>query len=191
MHQKGELWGARSMVSPNPAHRALIRLWESGSMVGCITQNVDGLHQAAGLPDYSVAEIHGNVRKSHCIDCGRRWPTETILARVDAGDEDPACPSCGGVIKTDTIMFGEMLDIDQIERAASFAARADAVLAIGTTLSVYPATDFAIGPTTRGAPLVIANLGPTDHDHRAAARIEAKAGDAIPALVEKLTGRPA
>jgi NAD-dependent deacetylase len=188
MHQRGELWGARSNVQPNGAHRAVTALWQSGRMCGCITQNVDGLHQAAGLPDEAVAEVHGNVRKASCLDCHTSWATEEVLERVDAGDEDPHCPRCGGLIKTNTIMFGEMLPHDQFQRALAFSAESDAVVAVGTTLSVYPAADFALSAVAGGAPLIIVNLGPTEHDHRAAVRIDAQAGDAVPDLVEILTG---
>jgi NAD-dependent deacetylase len=187
MNQHGELWGARSTVRPNPAHYAVTRLWEAGRSVGVVTQNVDGLHQASGLPDHAVAEVHGNVRKTHCIHCDALWPTEEVLGWVDRGDADPHCPRCGGVVKTTTVMFGEVLPHLQVERAMGFAAAADGVLAVGTTMSVYPAADFALSPLSRGAPLVIVNLGPTEHDRRAAARVELAAGTAMPALVDALT----
>jgi NAD-dependent deacetylase len=182
MHQRGELWGARSTVQPNPAHRAVTGLWNAGRLSGCITQNIDGLHQAAGLPDHAVAEVHGNVRKAHCLSCPASWPTETVLGWVDDGDDDPHCPDCGGLVKTTTVMFGEMLPDDQVERALAFAAQADAVLAVGTTLSVYPAADFALEVVRRGAPLVIVNMGDTDHDHRATVKVEGSAGEVLPAL---------
>lgn len=188
MHQRGELWGARSTVSPNRAHHAVADLWRAGLMTGCITQNIDGLHQAGGLPDDAVAEVHGNVRKAHCLGCGRSWSTETVLEWVDAGTEDPHCPSCDGLVKTTTVMFGELLPDDQVERAHEFSMTADAVLAIGTTLSVYPAADFALSAARRGAPLVIVNLGETDHDRRATVKVERPAGEAVPALVSILTG---
>jgi NAD-dependent deacetylase len=188
MHQTGELWGARSTVQPNPAHDAVTRLAAMGRLVGCVTQNIDGLHQAAGLADHLVAEVHGNVRKAACVRCGACWPTETVLARVDAGEDDPHCPNCGGLVKPTTVLFGEVLPNDQIDRALGFAMDADAVLAIGTTMSVYPAVDFALIAVGRGCPMVIINLGATEHDHRATIRIDAKAGEALPALVDLLAG---
>lgn len=188
MHQRGELWGARSDVAPNSGHRAIVDLWRSGRMTGLITQNIDGLHQAAGLPDAAVAEVHGNVRKARCLTCGDHWPTETVLSWVDSGEDDPHCPRCGGLVKTTTVMFGELLPDDQVNRALGFAVDADAVLAIGTTLSVYPAADFALEPVRRGAPLLIVNVGPTDQDRRATVKVEEKAGIAVPALVRIATG---
>lgn len=188
MHQRGELWGARSSVQPNTAHVAISDLWSAGRLSGVITQNIDGLHQAAGLPDHAVAEVHGNVRKSTCLTCASEWPTESVLQWVDQGDEDPHCPHCLGMVKTTTVLFGEMLPDDQVQRALDFSGAADAVLAIGTTLSVYPAADFALDAVRRGAPLVIVNLGDTDHDHRAAVKVVRSAGQALPALVSMLVG---
>ncbi|MDH4116209.1 MAG: Sir2 family NAD-dependent protein deacetylase [Acidimicrobiia bacterium] len=187
MHQRGELWGARSATQPNRAHHAITEMWRAGIVGGCVTQNIDGLHQAAGLPDDVVAEVHGNVRKAHCLGCETTWPTEEVLEWVDAGDEDPHCPRCGSLVKTTTVMFGELLPDDQVARAARFAHEADAVLAIGTTLSVYPAADFALTPVRKGAPLVIVNMGDTDHDRLATVKVEMKAGDAMTSLAAALS----
>jgi NAD-dependent deacetylase len=186
MHQRGELWGARSEVRPNRAHEAVVDLWRAGRISGCVTQNIDGLHQAAGLPDAQVAELHGNIRKTVCLRCGRTWPTDEVLDRVDAGEEDPHCPDCGGLVKTTTVLFGEFLPEDQMRRASMFAAMSDAVLAVGTTLSVYPAADVPLSAVRRGIPMVILNLGPTDHDALATVRLEGRAGEMLPDLVEQM-----
>lgn len=183
MHQQGELWGSRSEARPNAAHLAVADLWKAGRLSGVATQNIDGLHQAAGLPDTKVAELHGNVRKAVCIECPATWPTEEVLAWVDAGEEDPHCPDCGGLVKTTTVLFGELLPNDQMERAAVFAAMADAVLAIGTTLSVYPAADIPLTAVHRGLPMVLVNLGPTDQDRMATVRLDGPAGTLVPELV--------
>lgn len=189
MHQHGELWGARSGVEPNRAHRAVLRLYEAGRLAGCVTQNIDGLHRASGLPESQVAELHGNVRQTICLDCDASWPTEEVLTWVDAGDEDPHCPTCGGLLKTSTVLFGELLPEDQLRRAGLFAAMADAVLVIGSTLSVYPAAEIPLTAVRGGAPMVIVNVGETDHDRMAAVKIDGKAGDVVPELVEAVTGR--
>lgn len=188
LHQRGELWGARSGVRPNPAHFALVDLYRAGRLSGVVTQNVDGLHQAAGLPDEAVAEVHGNVRKAHCVGCGRRWPIEEVLARVDAGDEDPHCPVCSGVVKPATVMFGEYLPQNEIGKAEAFADGADAVLAVGTTMAVYPAADIPLRAVRRGAPLVIVNLGPTEADRIAVLKVEESAGAALPRLSAAILG---
>lgn len=186
MHQRGELWGSRSRVQPNAAHRAIVRLWQAERMSGCVTQNVDGLHQAAGLPDRAVAELHGNIRKAHCLGCGTRWDTEEVLAWVDAGEEDPHCPDCGELVKTTTVMFGEYLPEEDLRRAGRFALAADAVLVVGSTLSVFPAADIPLTAARRGVPMVIVNLGPTEHDGDAVARIDGKAGEVLPRLIDEL-----
>lgn len=187
MHQSGQLWGARSTVEPNPAHHALVGLWSRGRMSGCVTQNIDGLHVTAGLPEDRVAELHGNSRKVHCLECGTAWPTEEVLGWVDDGNEDPHCPECGGIIKTTIVMFGEYLPDAQIRRAGMFAAMADAVLVIGSTMGVYPAADVPLSALRRGAPMVILNLGPTDQDHNATVKIDGKAGELLPELVDAIT----
>jgi NAD-dependent deacetylase len=186
MHAKGELWGARSSVQPNRAHAAVNDLWTAGRLSGVITQNVDGLHQAAGLPDDAVAEVHGNVRKARCMRCSAEWPTETVLTWVDDGDEDPHCPDCLGMVKTTTVMFGEMLPDREVTKAIDFSGASDAVLAIGTTLSVYPVATIVLDAVRNGAPLVIVNLGETDADHQATVKIELPAGEAVSALAEMI-----
>ncbi|MPZ52347.1 MAG: hypothetical protein GEU79_06365 [Acidimicrobiia bacterium] len=105
MHADGELWGARSTVEPNEAHHAIVRLHGAGLLTGCVTQNIDGLHLVAGLPESRVAELHGNVRRAGCVRCGATWPTEELLMRVDAGESDPPCPHCGGIVKVSTVML--------------------------------------------------------------------------------------
>ncbi|MDH5371517.1 MAG: Sir2 family NAD-dependent protein deacetylase [Acidimicrobiia bacterium] len=189
MHLDGELWGARSGVRPNPAHTAITALWKAGRLSGVVTQNIDGLHQEAGIPADHVAELHGNIRRAHCIGCGEGWTTEAVLARVAAGEADPRCPRCGDIIKTTTVMFGEALPMTEWSTALVMAAHAEAVLVVGSTLGVYPAADIAIEPTRRGVPMVIVNLGPTDQDHLASVKLEEKAGTVLPLLVEEVLGR--
>lgn len=137
MHVEGELWGARSAVEPNEGHKAIVRLHHHKRLAGVVTQNVDGLHYKAGLEDDMVAELHGNVRHTRCMSCGNHWPTETVLIWVEAGQEDPGCPDCGGIVKTDTVMFGEMLPEEEVRQASLFLAMADAVLVVGSTVSVW------------------------------------------------------
>jgi NAD-dependent deacetylase len=187
LHQRGELWGARSRVKPNPAHHAVVSLWKMGRLAGCVTQNVDGLHQLAGLPDQAVAELHGNVRKARCLTCHRTWPIEEILRRVDHGEDDPSCHHCGGVLKSATVLFGELLPEGEVEKAWRMAEDADAALVVGSTLSVYPAADLPLSVASRGRPMVIINLGPTEHDRLATVKLEGKAGESLPRLVEAIT----
>ena len=189
MHAAGELWGARSQVTPNAAHHSVTELWHAGLVSGVITQNVDGLHLEAGISTDALSEIHGNVRMAVCVQCRNRQPIEQVLTRVDAGEADPCCLKCNGLLKSSTVMFGEMLPEDQIRKATAFADRADAVLVIGSTMSVYPAVDFPLSVARRGAPMVILNQGPTNHDRMAAVVVEGRAGETVPALVRSLLAR--
>jgi NAD-dependent deacetylase len=186
MHQQGALWGARSEIHPNDAHRALTDLWVRGRVSGIVTQNVDGLHQVAGVPDEAVAELHGNVRKALCLECGMRWPTEEVLEWVDEGMQDPTCPHCSGLVKTATVMFGEVLPEDEFAKAVTFASASDAVLVVGSTMAVYPAVQIPLSLVARGAPMVIVNLGPTDQDEFATIRLDAPAGSTLQALAAAL-----
>lgn len=189
MHAAGELWGARSQVIPNPAHHAVTELWKAGLVTGVITQNVDGLHVEAGINADALSEIHGNVRLAVCVECRHQQPIEQVLTRVDAGDADPHCLECDGLLKSSTVMFGEMLPEEEIHKAALFAERADAVLVIGSTMSVYPAADFPLSVVRRGKPMVILNQGATDHDQAATALVDGRAGETVTALVGSLTPR--
>ncbi|HSO49041.1 MAG TPA: Sir2 family NAD-dependent protein deacetylase, partial [Acidimicrobiia bacterium] len=142
MHLDGELWGARSTVRPNTGHEAIKRLADAGRLAGVVTQNVDGLHLVSGLDERQVAELHGNVRKSLCVECGQVWDTEIVLAWVETGELDPACPDCGGIVKTATVMFGEILPQEEMEKAMEFLAVSDAIIVVGSTVSVSPASDI-------------------------------------------------
>lgn len=189
MHAQGELWGARSTVTPNRGHLAIVDLERAGLLAGCVTQNVDGLHVVAGLAPGRVAELHGNVRTVRCIECGETWPIEDILKRVDAGEEDPPCRRCDGILKPSTVMFGEVLPREELRKAWAFAGMADAALVVGSTVGVFPAAEIPIRIAHEGRPLVIVNQGPTEADHLATVRLEGAAGVLLPALVSALVER--
>ena len=184
MQIDGELWGARSTVTPNGGHYAIKRLADNGRLAGVVTQNVDGLHHKSGLDDDQVSELHGNVRESHCLDCDTWWPTETVLGWVEAGDPDPPCPVCGGMVKTSTVMFGEMLPEEEIRKAMLFLALADAVLVVGSTVAVAPASDVVRRAALRPIPIVIVNIGPTEADHLSAVKLDDGIGVVLPQIVD-------
>ena len=173
-------------AEPNAAHHAIVALWETGRMLGCVTQNIDGLHQKAGMPPDRVVELHGNAHTTICVECGNRTPTVDVMARFGDGDEDPRCAFCNGILKTDVVFFGELLPERASTIAFGMAAQADSVLAVGSTLSVFPAAHVPLQALRTGAPLVIVNVGATEMDHLASIRIEASAGEALPALVAAL-----
>lgn len=187
MNLEGQLWGARSMVVPNPGHHAIVDLHRAGLLAGVVTQNIDGLHHKSGLGDDMVAELHGNVRGSRCLDCDTRWPTETVLGWIEGGDEDPHCPRCGGLVKTDVVMFGEHLPEEELTKATLFLAQADSVLVVGSTVSVWPAAEIVMRAAQMSLPIVIVNRGDTDADRMAAAKIEGSIGNVLPPLVARLT----
>ncbi len=175
-------------AKPNPGHHALVKLWKAGHLIGCVTQNVDGLHQKAGLPDEAVIELHGNAHSTTCLNCRRSWPTPDVIARVEAGEADPGCTECGGILKIDVISFGQMMPEPEVEKAYQLARECDVVLAIGSTLSVFPAAFVPLAALENGALFVIINEGETDQDHLAHIKLEGKAGQLLPQLVESHLG---
>jgi NAD-dependent deacetylase len=147
---------------------------------------VDGLHHVSGLADAEVAELHGNVRSTRCLGCGQTWDTDTVLEWVEAGQPDPVCPECGGIVKTATVMFGELLPEKEMEKAFLFLAGADAVIVAGSTVAVWPAADVVMRAAHRALPIVIINRGATEVDSIAVAKLDAGIGEILPDLVDGL-----
>jgi NAD-dependent deacetylase len=174
-----EMWDAK----PNAAHDALVALERMGKLHGLVTQNIDGLHHAAGQRADIVVEIHGNVREAKCVDCGWRGPMGETLDRVRAGEEDPECVECGGILKSATISFGENLVAADLHRAQVAAARADIFFAIGTSLVVYPAAELPEIALRNGARLIVMNAEPTPYDTLAAAVVRDPLEIVLPELV--------
>jgi NAD-dependent deacetylase len=170
-------------AEPNPGHRALVTLERRGKLDTLITQNVDGLHLAAGSDPDRVVEVHGSVRDVVCMSCGERAPMQRALDRVRAGEEDPPCRTCGGILKSATISFGQSLVPEDIERAGAAARRADLLLAVGSTLSVYPVADVVPVARISGARIVIVNGGETAMDHLADAVLQGSISDILPRIV--------
>lgn len=170
-------------VEPNAAHRALVDLERAGKLHRIITQNIDGLHQRAGSDPQRVVEIHGNLFGVVCLDCGARTTMRAALDRVGAGEPDPPCLDCGGILKSSTIFFGQPLDRDVLEAGARAAAACDLFMAVGTSLSVHPAAGLVDVALHAGAQLVICNAEPTPYDHRADAVLRDSIGEVLPALL--------
>jgi len=173
-------------AEPNPAHLALARLAAAGIATQVITQNIDGLHQRAGLPADRVLELHGTMYRVVCVGCGDRSPMADTLARVRAGEADPGCAQCGGILKSATVMFGQALDANLLSKAAAAAQAADVFLAIGSTLTVEPAASLCAVAVRGGAPLVIVNRDRTPYDTLATALIREPISSAVPAIVDVL-----
>ncbi|MCI0545887.1 MAG: NAD-dependent deacetylase [Candidatus Rokubacteria bacterium] len=170
-------------AEPNRGHRALVALERRGKLDTLITQNVDGLHQRAGSAPERVVEIHGTMREVTCLGCGERAPMERALARVRAGEEDPPCRSCGGILKSATISFGQALVPGDLRRAEAAAERCDLMLAVGSTLAVYPVAGVVPVAKQRGARVVILNAEGTAMDELADAVLRGPIGDLLPRIV--------
>jgi NAD-dependent deacetylase len=169
-------------AEPNAGHRALVALERGGALHALVTQNIDGLHQRAGSAPAKVVEVHGTMREVMCMACAWRGPMPPVLDRVRAGDEDPACERCGGILKSATISFGQPLVPEVIERAMRAAERADLLLAIGTSLQVYPVAAMVPAAKALGARLVIVNAEPTGFDDLADAVLRDPIGQVLPAI---------
>lgn len=174
-----QAWSAQ----PNGGHRALVDLERAGRLRALVTQNIDGLHQAAGSRPDLVIEIHGTIHEAWCLACGERTQMRDVLMRVRAGEDDPPCDNCGGILKSATISFGQSLEPAVLDAAVAAAQACDVLLAVGTSLSVYPAAglcDVALGA---GARLVIINAEPTPYDSVADAVLRDQIGQTLPRLV--------
>ena len=170
-------------AEPNAGHAALVELERSGRLHTLITQNVDGLHQKAGTSAERVVEIHGTMQEFVCMGCEDRGPIEQVLERVRAGEEDPACESCGGILKTATISFGQSLVERDLERAFAAAASCELMLAIGSTLGVYPIAGVVPEAQSNGARLIILNGEATEMDGLADLVLRGRIGEVLPRIV--------
>src|SRR5436305_11216299 len=182
-------WQARKThpawtAQPNDGHRALVDLERSGRLRALVTQNIDGLHQRAGSSPEKVIEVHGTIWEVQCLNCAARLPMADVLARVDAGEDDPPCLRCGGILKSATISFGQRLDNDVLEAAGAAAHECDLFLAVGSSLTVRPASGLCDVAVDAGAPLVVVNAQPTPYDDLADAVLRRPIGEILPALVK-------
>jgi len=171
---------------PNAAHVAIAELYRLDRLDCVITQNIDNLHQKAGVPDDRVFELHGNMQWAICLECGRRYPLDEIKPRLDRGEEIPDCADCRGMLKPDIVMFGEQLPVKVLEEASRRAMASNLFIVIGSTLVVYPAAYMPIYAVESGARLIIINLSSTPMDHQAAVNIRAKAGETMSRIAQKV-----
>jgi len=173
-------------AEPNPAHRAIAGLYRLGKLDCVITQNIDNLHQKAGLPDDRVFELHGNTQWAVCLGCHRRYPFGRVVAELDGDEEIPDCEACHGILKPDAVFFGEPLPQDVLNRAVSRSCDCDLFIVIGSTLTVYPAAYMPVYALDSGARLVIVNLSDTPMDKQAEVLVRAKAGEAMTVVLQKV-----
>ena len=170
-------------ATPNRGHRALVELERAGKLAAVLTQNIDGLHQRAGSDPGLVVELHGNMFGTVCLSCGDRDEMTVALARVAAGESDPPCARCGGIIKSATISFGQALDEQVLETAYRKALACDLMLAVGSSLTVHPAAGLVGLAAESGAEVIICNAEPTPYDEIATVVLTDPIGEVLPALV--------
>ena len=166
-------------AEPNRGHRAVAHLVDRGKVSAVITQNIDGLHQASGVPDKKVIELHGNSTYAHCLDCGQRYELDDIRAEFERDEEPPACAACLGHVKTATISFGQAMPEAAMQRAHLETMAADCFIVIGSSLVVYPAAAFPEVAKRNGAALAIVNREPTGLDRMADLVLHSEIGDAL------------
>ena len=178
----GGLWDG---VEPNVGHHALVELDRRSGLDTLVTQNVDGLHLMAGTDPDRIVEVHGTVRRSMCLGCGEQNDIEVVLERVRSGDEDPRCtrPACGGLLKRATVSFGQALFPGDMERVDEVARRCDLLLAVGSTLSVYPVAAMVPVAVRHGAAVVVVNGSPTEMDHLADVVVRGSISEVLPAVL--------
>jgi NAD-dependent deacetylase len=174
-------------LEPNPGHVALVELERRGKLHTLVTQNVDGLHHKAGNDPSKIVEVHGNVREVKCLDCGERAAMERALARVRAGEADPPCRTCGGILKSATVSFGQGLDRDDIDRFERAAVACDLLLCVGSTLSVWPVAGMVPLAHQTGSRIVIVNAEPTEYDALADVVARGSLSEVLPMIVGAAT----
>jgi NAD-dependent deacetylase len=177
------LWDA----APNAGHLAVVDLERTGRVSCLITQNIDGLHLTAGSDPELVVEVHGTMREAMCMSCDDRMPIDVAFERVRAGEDDPPCERCGGILKSATISFGQSLVVSDLQRADAAARSCDLLLAVGSTLSVFPVADVVPLAVASGADVVIVNGTPTAMDDLADVVIHGSISDVLPAIVAGIT----
>ena len=178
--------GLLTEAEPNPAHYAIAELYQLSKLDCVITQNIDNLHQKAGVPADKVFELHGNTRWAVCLSCRRRFPMPEVLQKIKEGIEVPNCPDCQGILKPDAVLFGEALPQEILREATRRSQNCDLFIVIGSTLVIYPAAYMPTYAREAGARLAIVNLTPTPLDHYATVVIQGKAGKIMPRVMERV-----
>lgn len=183
------LWPVIAAAKPNAGHLAIAELYKMGKLDCVITQDGDSLHQKSGVPDEMVIELHGTWTRALCLGCGRKYPSEEVQVRLEAGEKVPTCKECGGIMKPDVIQFGQAMPEKETREAERRAASCDLLMACGSSLVVYPAAQMPLIAKENGAKLVIINLMPTPHDQYADVVINEKIGAVLPRVIEQVKAK--
>lgn len=180
--RKAALWPSARDAQPNDGHRAFAEFHERGKLLRLITQNIDGLHQKAGLPDEAVIELHGNGMVSGCLDCSYSIPTGEAMEQFESNGDPPQCPDCDGWLKPKTISFGQAMPQEEMAEATAVCAQADIFIAAGSSLAVHPAASLPVLAKEHGALLVIINRNETALDDLADILLRGETGEILPGL---------
>ena len=181
-----ELYGGLLKAKPNAAHMAVSRMFDLGLLEAVITQNVDGLHHASGIPDGDIIELHGNTTRIRCMHCREIIPTDDVWNRLHDGDIAPECV-CGGFLKPDTVSFGQSMPVAEVERAQYLSSTCNFFMVVGSTLLVQPAAHMPYYAKNNGSFLAIVNLSETPCDDMFDVLIQETAGKVLPRIVDRLT----
>ncbi len=179
-------WETVREAKPNSGHYAINELHNMGKLDCIITQNTDGLHQKAGVPDEKVLELHGTMHWADCLDCQRRYPREEVHQKMLDGEAVPRCDTCKGILKPATVAYGQAMPERETRESEARSAACDLFLAAGSSLVVYPAAQMPIIAKRGGAKLVILNIGETPHDHYADIVIGEKTGETLSLIVSRV-----
>ena len=183
------LWPVIAAAKPNAGHLAIAELHKMGKLDCVITQDGDSLHQKSGIPGEMVIELHGTWTRALCLGCGRKYPSEEVQVRLEAGEKVPTCKECGGIMKPDVIQFGQAMPEKETREAERRAAGCDLLMACGSSLVVYPAAQMPLIAKENRAKLVIINLVPTPHDQYADVVINEKIGEVLPRIIEQVKAK--
>jgi NAD-dependent deacetylase len=188
--RRRETYPEMSARQPNPGHLAIADLEREGRLLAVITQNIDGLHQRAGVSAERVVELHGTTHVVRCMSCAARYDADAIQERLAAGEQDPRCTACSGPLRSGTVLFGEALPKDALEAAVAACRACDLMLVVGTSLVVNPAARLPLIAREQGARLAIVNREETKLDHHADVHILGEAGPTLSAMVAGMRPRP-
>jgi NAD-dependent deacetylase len=183
-----EFYETMKDARPNPAHLAIADLESTGKLVAVVTQNIDNLHQKAGSTPEKVIEIHGSAFSVSCLECGQRYDRDVIEGRLAAGESVPKCDACSGILKPDTISFGQAMPQDLLEKAFAHAEVCDLCIVLGSSLVVYPAASVPLHVVDTGSKVMIINRDPTPLDPRAELVIHGSVGRVLPEMVASFRG---
>ncbi|MFO8065413.1 MAG: SIR2 family NAD-dependent protein deacylase [Spirochaetota bacterium] len=186
--RKADMWPAIRDARPNSGHEFFVDLHHEGRLLGVITQNIDGLHEKSGLPRENVVNLHGNTLETACLSCSYRVDSEEVFRSFDVSADAPRCPECGGLLKPDTISFGQQLDVDRLERAGELARTCDCMVVFGSTLLVQPAAGIPQLARRHGAALLIVTLSETPLDEEAELSVRRPIGEFVSGVRRVLKG---